>query len=341
MKKLITILLSLCLLLVGCNLAIPTHAEQYTANYLTLFDTVTTIVGRANTQAEFEKTAKQIHDALLQYHQLFDIYNTYENIPNLKTINDNAGIQPVTVDKRIIALLLDCKEYYRITDGNINVAMGSLLKIWHKARTDGINAPDRAKLPDEEELQAAALHMNLDCVEINQEASTVYIKDPKVQLDVGAIAKGWAVQAVAENAPKGLLISIGGNVFATGPKTSDGTAWVVGIQNPDGGDSYLHTIHLTQGAVVTSGDYQRAYVVDNRLYHHIIDPQTLYPSRYWRSVSIVCPDSGLADVLSTALFLLPLTEGKALLAQFDAAAMWVDTNGKLYYSPGFETLIRS
>ena len=176
---------------------------------------------------------------------------------------------------------------------------------------------------------------------LNEAESTVYITDPGLQLDVGAVAKGWSVQRVSETAPAGLLISVGGNVSATGPKDDAGTPWVVGVQNPDGGESFLHTLYLTKGSVVTSGDYQRAYRVDGKLYHHIIDPQTLYPSEYWRSVTVVSSDSGLADALSTALFLLPLEEGQKLLEPLGAQAMWVDREGNLFYSPGFEKLIRT
>ncbi len=157
---------------------------------------------------------------------------------------------------------------------------------------------------------------------------------------MGAIAKGWAAEEVAKDSPSGLLISVGGNVCATGPKDSSGTPWVVGIQNPDGGD-YLHTVYVTKGSVVTSGDYQRAYTVDGQIYHHIIDSDTLYPSGYWRSVTVICDDSALADALSTALFLLPLEEGRQLLDRLGAEAMWVDIRGERFYSPGFQKLIRT
>jgi thiamine biosynthesis lipoprotein len=93
--------------------------------------------------------------------------------------------------------------------------------------------------------------------------------------------------------------------------------------------------------VVTSGDYQRAYRVDDQFYHHIIDPETLYPSTYWRSVTIVCDDSGLADALSTALFLLPLEEGRELAEGCAVDVMWVDGNGQMYYTSGFESIIRT
>ena len=341
MKRIITILLLACMLLTGCSLVnSQPEAKQYTATFLTLFDTVTTVVGRAESETEFQQKAQQVHDQLQHYHQLFDIYNSYEGIVNLKSVNDAAGKNPIRVDREIIDLLLDCKAYYTLTAGKVNAAMGGVLQLWHQARNDSIDNPSAAYIPAADALRTAAEHMNFDTVIIDTTASTVYISDPKSRLDVGAIAKGWSTQRVAETAPKGLLISVGGNVCATGPKSDDGTPWVVGIQNPNGGD-YLHTLNISKGSVVTSGDYQRFFVVDEKPYHHIIDPVTLQPSSYWRSVTIVCDDSGLADALSTALFLLPLDEGQQLLTQCNAEAMWVDQKGELYYSPGFKYLIRT
>ncbi len=340
MKRFLSICILLCLLLSGCAGQAAAEAKQYNATFLTFFDTVTTIVGKAESEAAFTETAQAVHDELLIYHQLFDIYNDYDGVANLKTVNDNAGVAPVTVDRKIIDLLLDCKAYYDLTDGKVNVAMGSVLYLWHEARNDGLDDPAHAYLPDEERLAEAAKHCNMDDVIIDEAASTVYIADPDLRLDVGAIAKGWSVQRIAEKAPSGLLISVGGNVCPTGPKDESGTPWVVGITNPDGGD-YLHTIYTAGESVVTSGDYQRTYMVEGKRYHHIIDPETLYPSEYWRSVTIVCADSGLADALSTALFLLPLEEGQALLKAYGAEAMWVDAAGQMFYSPGFEERIRT
>ena len=244
------------------------------------------------------------------------------------------------VDSRIIDLLLDCKAYYELTGGKVNVAMGSVLNLWHIARNDSIDDPANAYTPDPEKLKNAAEHCSFDNIVIDAEKNTVFITDPDQRLDVGAVAKGWSLQRVAEQTPSGLLISIGGNVFATGPKDASGTPWVVGVTNPDGGN-YLHTLNIPYGAVVTSGDYQRFYQADGVTYHHIIDPVTLFPSNYWRSVTIVCDDSGLADALSTALFLLPQAEGQALLDSCGAEALWMDLDGNLHYSTNFKTLIRT
>lgn len=339
MKKLFVLLLS-ALLLTGC--AAPKTAEPtvYEASFLTLFDTLTVIKGPGENEEAFTETVTALHDELEHYHQLFDIYNGYDGLNNLKTVNDMAGIGPVEVDRAIIDLLTDCRSYYELTDGRVNVAMGSVLQLWHVARNEGINDPMNAKLPDMAQLEAAAVHTSFDSVVIDEDASTVYITDAEVQLDVGAVAKGWSAQRIAEKAPKGFLISIGGNVCATGPKTESGTPWVIGVQDP-AGDQYLHTLYVDGGSFVTSGDYQRCYTVDGKSYHHIIDPDTMMPSEYWRSVTIICDDSGLADALSTALFLLPQTEGQAVLDKCDAQAMWVDAGGNLFYSPGFEEFIRT
>ena len=332
----------LCALLCGCAAA-PAGEEggqkRYEASFLTLFDTVTTMVGYADSQETFTAQAQQIHDELLEYHQLYDIYNDYDGMNNLKTVNDNAGIAPVEVDARILDMLEFSRELYEETGGRVNVAMGGVLSLWHDAREAGIEDPANAYLPDQDALEEAARHADWSNVVIDEEAGTVYLADPDMSLDVGAIAKGYAVERVCETAPAGMLISVGGNVRATGPKP-DGSPWVVGIENPDGGD-FLHTLYVEDSSVVTSGDYQRYYLVDGQRYHHIIDPDTLYPATRWRSVSILCADSGIADGLSTALFTLSQEDGQKLLDAFDAEALWMTQDGELLYSPGFQAAVRT
>ena len=341
MKRLLSVL-ALCALLCGCSAA-PAGEEdgqkRYEASFLTLFNTVTTMVGYADSQEAFSRQAQEIHDALLEYHQFYDIYNDYDGVNNLKTVNDNAGVAPVAVDEKIVDMLLFCRDLYEDTDGRVNVAMGSVLSLWHDAREAGIEDPASAALPDEAALEEAANHTSWDDVVIDEAAGTVYLADPDMSLDVGAIAKGYAVEQVCEQAPSGMLISVGGNVRATGPKP-DGSPWVVGVENPDGGD-FLHTLYVEDTSVVTSGDYQRYYLVDGKRYHHIIDPDTLYPATQWRAVSILCEDSGLADGLSTALFTLSQEEGQKLLDQFDAEALWMTQDGELLYSPGFQAMVRT
>ena len=340
MKRLFALLL-LPVLLCGCVRVDVPEQKHYTATFLNLFDTVTTIIGSGESEAAFQAQAQQLHDQLLHYHQLFDIYQEYEGMNNLKTVNDRAGIAPVQVDGSIIRLLKDCREYYDRTGGKVNVAMGGVLRLWHEARSDALRDPREAALPEETRLAEAAAHTDMDSIVVDEAASTVYITDPNTRLDVGAIAKGWAVQRVAEQAPKNFLLSVGGNVIATDPKTAAGDPWIIGIQNPEDSTTNLHTLYVYGGAVVTSGDYQRGYQVAGQWYHHIIDPETLMPGSHWRSVSVVCDDSALADALSTALFLLPLEEGKALAEDCGVQVLWLDKNGQEHMTPEFEKMIRT
>lgn len=321
------------LAMAGCDGAQSAKVQQVT--YLDLFDTVTYISRYTADPESFRAEAEQIHAVLREYHQLFDIYNDYEGLNNIKTINDNAGVKAVQVDPRIIALLLDCREYYDATGGAVNVAMGSVLRLWHEARSAATSDPEGAKLPDTAALEEAATHCSWDTVILDVAASTVYLSDPQQSLDVGAIAKGWALQRVVESLDPGLLINLGGNVCATGPKNGKDTPWVIGVHKPDDQSTYLCTVDLTAGSVVTSGDYQRYYTVEGLQYHHIIDPATGMPSVYWRSVTILCEDSGLADALSTALFVMNREDGLALLARYGAEAMWVNAQDECFYSDGF------
>ena len=334
MKRLLWLVGAL-LLLSGCG----TGMQRYEATYWDVFDTVTTVSGYAAVQAEFDAAAREIHDALLEYHRLYNIYESYDGLRNLKTVNDQAGIGPVPVDERILSLLQFAQTAWTETGSRVNAAMGSVLAHWHDAREQALEDPDRAALPDRSALEEAALHTDLSALELDLEAGTAFLTDPDMALDVGALAKGYAVEQVAAAAPDHFLISVGGNVCATGPKP-DGTPWTVAVENPDGGD-FLKLLYAEDRSVVTSGDYQRFFELDGVRYHHIIDPDTLEPAAYWRSVTVVADSSAAADCLSTALFTLPQAEGQRLLDQWGAEALWIGRDGAQVMSPGFSAYLAS
>ena len=334
MKRLLWLVGAL-LVLSGCG----TGMQRYEATYWDVFDTVTTVTGYAAGQAEFDAAAREIHDALLEYHRLYNIYESYDGLRNLKTVNDQAGIGPVPVDERILSLLQFAQTAWTETGSRVNAAMGSVLALWHDAREQALEDPDRAALPDRSALEEAALHTDLSALELDLEAGTAFLTDPDMALDVGALAKGYAVEQVAAAAPDHFLISVGGNVCATGPKP-DGTPWTVAVENPDGGD-FLKLLYAEDRSVVTSGDYQRYFELDGVRYHHIIDPDTLEPAAYWRSVTVVADSSAAADCLSTALFTLPQAEGQQLLDQWGAEALWIGRDGAQVMSPGFSAYLAS
>jgi thiamine biosynthesis lipoprotein len=196
-----------------------------------------------------------------------------------------------------------------------------------------------------EKLTEAAKHTDIECLVIDEENSTVTITDPAMTLDVGAIAKGYAVEMVArsleERGITGYVINVGGNVRTVGAK-GDGTPWVAGIENPDtdAEEPYVAYLNLTGESVVTSGSYQRYYLVNGKRFHHIIDAETLMPAEGFLSVSVVCKHSGQGDALSTALFCMTLEEGLALVESLpDAEAFWVLPDGTTKQSQGFSAYL--
>lgn len=343
MKRFVA-LLTLMALLLGVPSCKGGGKIKYTDYSFDYFDTVTTLVGYGESKAEFDQICTRVKELLKEYHQLYDIYHRYEGITNLCSVNDlQDGVhQPRQVDEKIIGLLLYAKELYTLTNGQMNVAMGSVLSLWHQYRSEGTEHPETAALPPMDKLKDAAAHTDIEKMVIDQGAGTVFLSDPKMTLDVGALAKGYATEQIARELERsgvtGFLLNVGGNVRCIGGHP-DGSGWSIGIENPDTDNTqkpYIAYLELKDQSLVTSGSYQRFYTVDGVRYHHIIDPDTLMPGNRYRSVSVLCKDSGKADALSTALFNLPYIEGCALIGQIpDAEAMWVMPDGEQRYSDGF------
>lgn len=336
----LSVMIILCLLcgFAGCN---ATQKTRYSKQYLDYFDTVSLVVGYEENEEDFNKVCDFVEAELDRYNKLYDIYHKYEGITNIYNINREGTEAPLAVNSDLIAMLKFAKEMYTFTEGMTNIAMGSVLSIWHDYREEGIYDPANAKVPPMEDLRAAAEHCNIDDIVIDEENGTVFLADPKMSIDVGAVAKGYAVERIAQELIEmgicNYTLNIGGNIRTIGAK-ADGRGWVAGIQNPDifSEDKFLLKVAIADTALVTSGTYQRYYYVGDVKYHHIIDPETLMPKNTFDSVSIITPDSGVADALSTACFNLSLEDGMALIASLEnTEAMWVLSDGTQYYSEGF------
>ena len=320
----------------------PQKLRYTTGKIYGYFDTTTVIDGYAYTIDEFDKIVQEVLAELDEYHKLFDIYNSYSGINNLRTVNKlyDGEHKVVTVDRKIIDMLLYAKKMYDVTGGEMNIAMGSVLSIWHDYRSEADDNFGVGELPPMEELQEAAKHTDINDLIIDEENCTVYIADPKMKLDVGAIAKGYAVEMLAqmleEKGISGFVINVGGNVRTIG-KRGDGKNWSAGIEDPiEYGEGYIAYLGLAGEAIVTSGSYQRYYIVKGKEYHHIIDYETLMPATYFVGVSIVCKNSADGDGLSTALFCMPLEEGMAIVESLEGVeAMWTLPDGTKYKSSGF------
>ncbi len=300
------VLLSLC----GCG----TNVNRYEAVYTDLFDTDCTFTAYCGSTEEFEEVSAAVYNELSRLDALFDIYDGGEG--SLKDLNDNGILE--NADQDILELLDLGILFYDLSGGKLNIAMGSVLTLWHDARETGI-------LPDDEALQEASLHCDISNLVID--GDTVTIADPDMSIDVGSIAKGYAADCAAEVAESygltSFALDLGGNVKTVGEKPTG--KWVIGIQNPDGG--ILKTVEVADLSVVTSGDYERYTVIDGVTYSHIIDPDTLYPAGHYRSVTVICENSSLGDALSTSLFCMDIEDGKALAEELGVKALWVYADG--------------
>ena len=308
--------------------------------YYDLFDTVSYIFNyRGDSDEEFTELCDETYYLLQKYHMLFDIYNEYSGINNLCTINKNAGGDWIETDPLLIDFLLYAKEMNDLTEGEMDVMLGSVLSLWHEAR----NA-ETPYLPGEEELKEASLHTGFSFLEIDTENNRVRITDSKASIDVGALGKGYATEKAArmleEKGVTSYVLNIGGNIRIIGSKP-DGSGWITGIRNPKDPDGdFALTINVKDTAVVTSGSYERYFVVDGKKYPHIIDKDTLHPAFYYESLTVICKDSGLADCLSTALYSMPPAESRKKAESLDGVeCIWIDASGNIGMTDGAKAFV--
>ena len=341
----LVLMLSLIVLPIGCQK--ETKPTKYSYSFTGSFDTVIQILGYATDEQTFNDMAKAAEARFISLHQLFDIYHTYPGINNLKSINDQAGIAPVMVDRHILDLLIFYLEQDHWSPGTVNVALGPVLAVWHAYRTEALDG-GVAALPTEEELRQAEQLSDPGKIVIDETAGTVFLKEKGMMLDVGAVAKGYATEIVARELiaaglTSGIISAGGSNVRLIGQPADGRKTWQIGLQNPDGNplipdEQPLDVVLANDQSIVTSGDYQRYYEVDGVTYHHLIDSTTLQPAQYYRFVTIMTPDSGLADYLSTAVFLLPYEKGRQLVEQLpDCEAYWMFKDGHVEMTDGMQT----
>ncbi len=338
-KRLLSLFLLICLALLELSACAP--GGPSVKRYYEYFNTESVVTvwdaGEGNTDGEVFDTVRSI---LGEYHKLLDIYYEYSGMNNLATVNRLAGTEAVEVDGRLIDFLLYAKDMHTLTGGEMNIALGAVTRMWHDCREAAALDPSAARIPSRADLIAAAAHTDIADLVIDRSASTVSFADSRLRLDVGALGKGYATElvrrALIEMGVVSCTLNIGGNIAIIGKKP-DGSDFLTGITNPKKGikgeDAIITTIPLSDLSCVTSGDYERYYCVGNIRYHHVIDPDTLMPAVHFASVTVICEDGGLCDALSTALFCMTETEGRALLDAlseiYDIRVLWIDADNNI------------
>ena len=329
--------LCLCLLLPSCSFSRP---QQYTKVIDGPFDTMTRLVIFSKKKADAEAFFTAFSDELSEWDKLADIYFEYDGVNNLRTLNLAAGGDPVELDPRLLDLLeygLTAKE---TTNGRVDLLLGPVLSIWHERRIAGNADPENARIPSDAELSAAAEIAAQSTVVIDRTAGTAYLPVPGSSVDVGAFAKGYATERIcAEMEARGytgFAANVGGNLRVSGDAA--GEPWILSVRDPEGSGVVSRTEERGSVSLATSGSYQRYFEVDGVRYHHIIDPDVCAPAAFgWASVSVLCADAGVADVLSTALFCLDREAGVSLLSTLSSSVsvLWITESGETYATGAF------
>lgn len=241
---------------------------------------------------------KAVSEASAEIKRLESLFSV--NIPqsDISAINSQktAAVSPDTY-----GLIKAACSYGEKTDGCLDPAIFPAVKKW--GFTTG-----EYNIPTESELDVLKAHTDPTTINFDDKSMTVSLDDDMSELDLGAVAKGYASDRVIEifrkNGIESGIISLGGNVAALGKKP-DGSLWRVAVQDPKNSEKYVGIIETENRAVVTSGDYQRYFEKDGKRFHHIIDPKTCMPADSGLSSVTVAASEGLeADALSTAFFIM-------------------------------------
>ncbi len=298
-------------------------------------------------------------DILLEYHQYFDKYNEYDNINNVYTINNS--VAPVEIDDILMTAIkyaLDNEDIITVEDKSLfNIALSPVLDVWHDARENTLcESSDGTGIlycpVPVDQIDGLDFNTDPDDILLDEENDTISFSKDNMSIDLGGFAKGYVAKIIADHLDDigvTYLLNVGNSNIITGgfnPTREDGNYYIA-LTKPTTDSAliseYFISLKIPENiGVVTSGNYQRFFKGedDNIVYHHIIDPNTNYPGGYCMSVTLIYQDSALADILSTAIYLLPLDEAMEFVNNFDGLeALWYKYDDTYVYSDGFEQFI--
>ena len=302
--------------------------KEYTKKFFYM-DTYIYVKIYTNDNKKANKILKEVENIYDEYHKLTDRYNRYSKIKNIYYIKNNTEkSEYLKIDKKLYDIL-----NYSLknnNDGLIDIGMGNVIDIWKNYR-DNKNG-----IPSINELENA-----------KSNEVEIILKDGKIKnnhpnIDLGCISKGYTTKIVGKYLEKNgidkYLINAGGNVLVGNGYNNK--EYTIGIEDPDNKNDIFTILKGNNIAVVTSGGYERFYEYDGKRYSHIIDPNTLYPTDYMKSVTVISNDSALSDILSTTLFLMDIEDGKKYINDLDnVEAIWYTNDNKIEYSKGAKKYI--
>ncbi|WP_405383024.1 FAD:protein FMN transferase [Maribacter sp. LLG6340-A2] len=287
-----------------------------------------TVVGKDQVEAD-----EYIDLAVNEITRIEKLISSWDLNSQTSLINSNAGLQPVKVDAELFNLIQRGIGISKLTDGAFDISYASMDKVW---KFDG----SMKKMPSVDSIKASVEKIGFQNIELNKEQQTVFLKLPGMKIGFGAIGKGYAADKAKE-----LLISKGvkaGIINASGDmntwgKQPNGEDWKVAITNPMNKNKVFALLPITNGAVVTSGDYEKYVRIDDVRYAHIIDPRSGYPAKGIISVTVFAPKAELADALATSIFVMGKEVGLNRIEQLpNVECIIIDDKGNIITSKNIE-----
>lgn len=281
-----------------------------------------------------ESAGKAIDASLGEIHRISNLY--YEGNPESAIYAFNHKKDYKTeMPLEVLKLVQRSFDISEKTKGAFDMTIGILLPLYD-FKSDSPVPPDSLLI------KKLLPYVDYSALTIDLKNQTLESKYIETSLATGGIVKGYAVDRAIEilkqNQVAGALINAGGDIRAI--KRADGELWRIGIQHPRNPKKILYTIEIAEGAVTTSGDYQKYFFYNGRRIHHILDPQTGMPADSCQAVTVIAPTAELADALATGLFVLGVEEGLKVIKNFpDCEALWIRYDGRKFMSEGFKRFI--
>lgn len=281
-----------------------------------------------------EQGRAQIHAVMDEMHRIDDLMSTYKSDSELSRVNASAATVPVPVSNELLSLIEHALEFSEITHGSFDITYASAGQYYNYRK---------GRKPDSRQLAAALPAISYHHVRLDPVRSTVQFLRSGVRIDLGGIAKGYAVDRsiaiLKEGGVRNALVSAGGDTRVIGRHWDH--PWKVGIRDPRNRDGMVSIIPLEDAAISTSGDYERFFEEDGVRYHHILNPGTGQSSSEVHSTSIIGGNATDTDALSTSVFVMGVDKGLKLINSLpDTEAIIIDNRGRMHYSDGLARVVQ-
>ena len=275
-----------------------------------------------------ESTRKVALQAFQEIRRIEQFMSPWIESSDVTRINRSAGNQWVKISHETLEVIRKAQEISELSAGRFDITVGPLTQLWRSARERGLP-------PSAEDLKQKLDLVNFKNMMIDQEGR-VFLKKRGMVIDLGGIAKGYAVDKAFELLKalgyKNLIVNAGGDLRTGGSKLDQ--PWAIGIQNPRSSQKIMATISVSDSAIATSGDYEKFFIHQGKRYHHILNPRDGLPAEECQSVTILSQEGMMADALATAVFVLGPTKGYTLCQKLKGVdCLIVDKEGKLTISP--------